>query len=81
MPIEVHKDGGFTATGKSVDFVRMAALKSALHLELVGMKRRGRSAYSIIREEFGLKGSREKVYEQFCKLVDAESAKQTRIYT
>ena len=58
-------------TGESqVRKARLIALKHALHLETVGMKRRGRSVYAIVREEFGLKGSRERVYEQFKKLVD-----------
>jgi len=43
---------------------RLRALRGALKLEILGMKRRGRSAYSIIKEEFGFKGSRQKVLAQ-----------------
>ena len=43
---------------------RMKALRGALKLEMVGMKRGGRSAYSIIKEEFGFKGDRKKVLKQ-----------------
>jgi hypothetical protein len=35
-----------------------------LKLEILGMTRRGQSAYSIIKQETGLKGSKQKVYDQ-----------------
>ena len=37
----------------------------SLAQKLLGMKSRGRSAYSIIKSEFGLKGNRQSVYDQF----------------
>ena len=55
---------------------RMLALKGALRLELVGMKRHGRSVYAIVKEEFNLKGSKKKVYEQFVALCRAEFVKK-----
>ena len=58
-------------TPNKIEYFRMLSRKGALQLELVGMKRRGRSAYSIIKEEYNLKGSREKVLEQFCELINA----------
>lgn len=39
-------------------------LKSALKLEIAGMKRHGRSAYSIIKEQYALHGNRESVLAQ-----------------
>lgn len=45
----------------------MTQLK-ALKLELIGMKRRGRSAYIVIKEQYGLKGNKQKVYDQFEKM-------------
>jgi hypothetical protein len=39
-------------------------LRSALSLEIMGMKRRGRSVYAIIKDEFGLRGSRQSVLTQ-----------------
>ena len=53
-----------------VPFARLITLRSALKLELLGMKRRGRSAYAIIKEEFNLKGNKQKVYDQFNKIVN-----------
>ena len=52
-------------TGDNIDLFRMSVLEKALKLELLGMKGRGRSAYSVIKSEFGLKGNRQSVYEQF----------------
>ncbi len=52
-----------------IEFFRLLTLRQMLKLELLGMKRTGRSAYSIIKQETGLKGSRQSVYEQFSKLL------------
>lgn len=49
---------------------RMRALYGALKLETLGMKRKGRSAYSIVKEEFKLKGNKEKVLQQLKNLLD-----------
>ena len=58
-------------TGKeNIAKVRLISLRGALRLELRGMKRRGRSAYAIIKEEFNLKGNKQKVYDQFDKIVE-----------
>ena len=54
---------------KQIEAFRMKALRSALKLEVLGMKKRGRSAYSIVKAEFGLKGSKKSVLEQFEKLI------------
>ena len=48
----------------NVNFFRLLTLRSALELEIKGLKRHGRSAYSIIKEEFGFKGNKKKVYAQ-----------------
>ena len=44
--------------------VRIAVLVGALKLEVAGMKRRGRSVYAIVKEEFGLRGNKKRVLEQ-----------------
>jgi hypothetical protein len=49
-------------TGKdNIEFARIMVLRQALNLEIMGMKRHGRSAYAIIKEEFGFRGSRQSV--------------------
>ena len=52
-------------TGENIDLFRMSVLEKALRLEMLGMKGRGRSAYSVIKSEFGLKGNRQSVHDQF----------------
>jgi hypothetical protein len=50
--------------------VRLLALKYALSLEIKGLKRsQSPSAYSIIKKEFGFKGSRERVLAQYSEFV------------
>ena len=48
----------------NVGFYRLLSLRSALKLEMLGLKNSRRSAYAIIKEEFGFKGNRKKVYNQ-----------------
>mgnify|MGYP003135089770 FL=1 len=43
---------------------RLKSLRGALKLEILGMKRNGRSVYSIVKEEFGFKGNKQKVLKQ-----------------
>jgi succinylarginine dihydrolase len=52
-----------TLTGNQIEAARLLTLRQALKLELRGMKRRGRTAYSVLRG-MGFKGSREAVLEQ-----------------
>lgn len=59
-------------TPNQIEFFRLLTLRQMLKLELMGMKRSGRSAYSIIKKEIGLKGSRESVYQQFSALLGKE---------
>jgi hypothetical protein len=51
------------------ELFRMSALQKALHLEMQGLKSRGRSAYAIIKEEYGLRGNRSKVLEQYTRIL------------
>ena len=60
-------------TPEEIEFFRLRALRSALKLEILGMKRRGRSAYSIIKQEFGFKGSRNKVLRELNTLITTKA--------
>lgn len=69
-------------TPEGIEFVRLCTLKGALRLELLGMKRRGRSVYSIVKQEFGFKGNKQKVYEQlenYIEDIKREHAKETEL--
>lgn len=59
---------------ENITLFRLLTLRTALKLEIEGMRKHGRSAYAIIKKEFGLKGSRQTVYEQFDKLVEESKA-------
>ncbi len=61
---------GIVVTGeKQTRMFRLSALRSALKLELLGMRAtRGVSAYAIIKREFGLRGNKKKVLDQFLKI-------------
>ena len=60
-------------TGKeNIDRYRLIVLKHGLKLELLGMQKRRPSCYSVIKEEFNLKGNKQKVYDKFCELIKQE---------
>ena len=60
-------------TGKeNIDRYRLIVLKHGLKLEMLGMQKRRPSCYSVIKEEFNLKGSKQKVYDKFCELIKQE---------
>ena len=61
-----------------IELYRMITQKQALKLELVGLKTRGRTAYSLIKEELGMKGSRENVLKQMNLLLDSMKKKNLK---
>jgi hypothetical protein len=56
-------------TPDQIDAFRLISLRGALRLEIMGMKKRGRSAYSIVKEEFKLKGNKQKVFDQLTDIL------------
>jgi len=58
-------------TPSQIEAFRLRTLLRGLKLETLGMKMsRGASCYSIIKQEFGLTGSKQKVYDQFKQLLE-----------
>jgi hypothetical protein len=55
MGIEVTETGAIVATGDGIKVFQLLALKGALKMEAIGMKRRGKSALSIVKSMTGLK--------------------------
>ena len=51
-------------TGDVINQYRAKVLLSALKLECLGMKRSGASVYSIVKQEYNLKGNKQSVYNQ-----------------
>ena len=53
-----------------IELYTMVVQKQALKLEIYGLKTRGKSAYVLIKEIYKLKGSKQKVLEQFTKMIE-----------
>lgn len=47
--------------------MRLLTLRQALKLEMLGMKKRGQSAYAILKAE-GFKGTRQEIFDQLSEL-------------
>ena len=63
-------------TGKdNLELYNMLRLKSALKLELKGLKHSRGSAYAYINQEFNLKGNKQSVYDQFTTIINTRSNK------
>ena len=59
-------------TPEKIDMYRMHVLHKMLKLEMLGVKMskcRQPSAYSVIKKEYGLIGSRQKVYDGFEEII------------
>jgi len=56
-------------TPEQIDMFRFLSLRSALKLECLGMKRRGQSAYSIIKAEYGFTGNKKSVLKQMEQII------------
>lgn len=79
MAIQTFGNGGFMVTGpQDVNLYRLLTLKKGLELEIrTGMQlTRGPSASARIKKEFGLRGNKQRVLDQF--LVIVEQAKASR---
>ncbi|HXB10842.1 MAG TPA: hypothetical protein VNZ45_02565 [Bacteroidia bacterium] len=57
-----------------MEIFRLKTMLSGLGLELKGIGFRHGSMYATIKREFGLKGSKQKVYDQFKEYVDKRCA-------
>jgi len=60
-------DMGFMLQGKDQMLgARLLTMRAGLQLELKGLRMsRGVSCYALVKQETGLKGSKQKVYDQF----------------
>ena len=56
-------------TPEQIEEFRLRTLHKMLKLEILGMTRRGQSAYAIIKAETGLKGSKQKVYDKLTEIL------------
>lgn len=71
MTIETFNDGGYVITGDSISTYRLLMLRNALKMEMKGLRVSSHrlTAYSIIKKEFNLKGSKAKVLAAYEKIL------------
>jgi hypothetical protein len=61
-------------TGNQIHKARLLSLQSAMNLEAKGLRMgRGRTAMSIVKQEFGFKGNRSKIQTQLQTVIDSMS--------
>ena len=63
-------------TPYKIELYRLLSLRAVLRLEVVGLKGRGRSAYSIAKEELGIKGNKQKVLDQVHEMIQSIKEEQ-----
>jgi hypothetical protein len=56
-------------TPEKIQAYRLLTLKAMLKLEILGMHKSGKSAYSIVKKEFNLKGSKQSVFDQYAEIL------------
>jgi len=56
---------------------RLKTLRSALGLEIKGLKKTGRSAYVIIKAELQLKGNKVRVFEKINEIISEKEKEFT----
>ena len=63
-------------TPYKLDLLTLLYLRRNLRLEVVGLKGRGRSAYSIAKEELSIKGNKQKVLDQVNQMIQSMKDQQ-----
>ena len=71
MPM-IQEQGGISITGDSIMHYRLMTMIRGLKIEIKGMRltSRGRTCYSMLKSEYGLKGNKEKVLVQAQAIMD-----------
>ena len=59
-----------------LDLLTLLYLRRNLRLEVVGLKGRGRTAYSVLKQELGIKGNRQKVLDQVNQMIQSMKEEQ-----
>lgn len=74
--------GGTMITGDSIQLFQHIARRDALRMEMFGLKRRGQSVASIIKQVYGLKArTNEKLLQLFEDWLDNNGVPLTRRYS
>lgn len=62
--IKETADGGMMITGEGINIFQFLTRKSALKLEIAGLRHSRGSVYAVCKKAYGLKGSKQRVLEQ-----------------
>ena len=63
-------------TPYKIDLLTLLYLRRNLRLEVVGLKGRGRTAYSVLKQELGIKGNKQKVLDQVNQMIQSMKEQQ-----
>ena len=63
-------------TPYKIDLLKLLHLRRGLRLELVGLKGRGRTSYSVLKQELGIKGDKQKVLDQVNQMIQSMKDQQ-----
>ena len=63
-------------TPYKIDLLKLLYLRRNLRLEVVGLKGRGRTAYSVLKQELSIKGDRQKVLDQVNQMIQSMKEQQ-----
>ena len=58
-------------TPYKIELYALLSLRAALRMEVAGLKGRGKSAYSIAKQELGVKGNKQKVLDQVNQMIQS----------
>jgi len=56
-------------TPEGISAFRLLSIRGRLELELSGLRFKGGSTFVVVKREFNLKGSRQKVYDDYCAML------------
>ena len=63
-------------TPYKIELYALLSLRAALRMEVAGLKGRGKSAYSIAKQELGVKGNKQKVLDQVNQMIQSMNEQQ-----
>jgi len=58
-------------TPYKIELVRLLYLRYGLRMEAIGLKGKGKTAYSRAKEELGIKGNKQKVLDQVHEMIQS----------
>lgn len=78
MAIQSTSSGVMITGAADINVYRLLVLRQGMKAEMIGMRltRKGPSCFSVVKKEFGLKGSKESVLAQFEAMLEKVKAER-----